>query len=81
MDAAGQEDGEGDHHNTTTSDPKRAEILWLLLSPPTHTLCSISDWVYSSEECHTLPHKNGNDFCCDFNLSILQLVLLGWSVR
>lgn len=50
----------------------------LLLFPP---LCSISDWVYSSEKCHILPHKNGNDFCCDFNLSILHLVVLGWSMR
>lgn len=80
MDDARQEDGEGDHHSTTPSDPKRAEILANGYGFPS-PLCSISDRVYSSEKCHTLPHKNGNDFCCDFNLGILLLVLLGWSVR
>lgn len=80
MDAAGQKDGEGDHHSTTPSDPGRAEILanGYCFSFP---VCCISDWVYYSEKCHTLPHKNGNDFCCDFNVGVLQLVVLGWSMR
>lgn len=76
MDAARQKDGEGDHHRPVSSDTKRAEIL-----ANGYCFLLLCFWVYCSEKCRALPHKNNNDFCSDFNLGILQLVLFGWLMR